>query len=216
MTPLRRLFLLTALATLASAPAFADAAATPLFAARSRVWEHVYFQPPADAPRLADAAAAAVQTAPPPKLAAVEYSDAYKTRAKIHRYASFAMLPLVGTELFLGNSLYNTPTDTKKSAHIAVGTGIMALFGVNTVTGVWNMWEARKDTNGRTRRMIHGILMMAADAGFLATAASGPGREREFEDAFTGGNSRGTHRAIAITSLATATAGYLVMIIGGR
>ena len=37
---------------------------------------------------------------------AVEHSDAYQTRAKIHKYASFATLPLFGTELVLGQSLY--------------------------------------------------------------------------------------------------------------
>jgi hypothetical protein len=54
-----------------------------------------------------------------------------------------------------------------KSAHTITGVGIGALFGVNTVTGVWNMWEARKDPNGRRRRLIHGISMLGADAGFF-------------------------------------------------
>jgi len=38
--------------------------------------------------------------------AAVEHSDAYQTRAKIHKYASFATLPLFAAEVALGQSLY--------------------------------------------------------------------------------------------------------------
>src|SRR6266566_4440305 len=74
---------------------------------------------------------------------AIEYSDAYETRAKIHRYSSWATLPLFASELALGQSIYNDPnanTSAAKGAHIAVGTAITGLFAVNTVTGVWNMW----------------------------------------------------------------------------
>ena len=93
------------------------------------------------------AAAAQDAAAPPPK--AFEYSDAYHTRAKTTRYASFATLPLFVTEGILGQSLYNDPTEGKKSAHLAVATGIGALFGINTVTGVWNLVEAREDPKVR-------------------------------------------------------------------
>src|SRR5690349_7144347 len=43
--------------------------------------------------------------------AAIEHSDGYRTRAKIHKYASFAMLPLFAAQLALGQSLYNTPAN---------------------------------------------------------------------------------------------------------
>lgn len=142
--------------------------------------------------------------APPP---AIEYSDAYQTRAKIHKVGSFAMLPLAGAEWYLGQSIYNTPNDGKKSAHIAVGIGISTLFAVNTVTGVWNLVEARHDPNGRTKRWIHAILMMTADAGFVGTAATGPGRNANTSD-------RNLHRTLALGSLAVGTAGYLIMLLG--
>ena len=149
------------------------------------------------------------QTSPPPR--AFEYSDAYRLRAKIHRVSSFATLPLFGTEAILGQSLYTDPTSSKKSAHLAVAGGIGALFAVNTVTGVWNLIEAHKDPNKRGRRLLHGILMLGADAGFLATAALGPQSEGgEME------GSRSTHRAVAFTSISVATAGYLVMLMGGH
>ena len=46
------------------------------------------------------------------------------------------------------------------------GAGIIGLFGVNTVTGAWNLFgEGRKDPHGRTLRLVHGLLMMAATSG---------------------------------------------------
>ena len=141
---------------------------------------------------------------------AFEYSDAYRTRAKIHRIASFATLPLFATEVVLGQKTYDDPSRGTRDAHVAVGATIGALFAVNTVTGVWNLVEARKDPNGRGRRLLHGILMLAADAGFVATAAVAPDSEhQDYAD------QRGTHRAVALTSIGIATVGYLVQIIGG-
>ena len=77
-----------------------------------------------------------VQTqTPAPRQMAFEYSDAYRTRAKIHKYASVATLPLFALEGVVGQSLYNNPTDGKKSAHLAIATTMGALFAVNSVTG---------------------------------------------------------------------------------
>ncbi|MEQ1731563.1 MAG: hypothetical protein ABL982_24595, partial [Vicinamibacterales bacterium] len=126
-------------------------------------------------------------SAPPPP--AAEYSDAYRLRGKIHRIASFATLPLFATEGYLGQSLYNEPSSTKKSAHLAVASAMGGLFAVNSVTGVWNLLEARKDPNGRKRRLVHGILMLAADGGFLATAMLGPESEHGLVE-----GSRSAHR----------------------
>ena len=152
---------------------------------------------------------------PAPRVAAFEYSDAYKTRAKIHRYASFATLPLFATEFALGQSLYNTPTDSKKSAHIAIGTGIIGLYGVQGVTGLMNLIEAKKDPNpdGKKRRLTHAILMLASGAGFAITPMVAPGHRDELE---FGNSSASTHRAVAFTSIGIGTAGYLLMLFGGK
>lgn len=168
------------------------------------------FVPPSEHP------SPAPQSAPP---VAVQYSEGYQQRAKIHKLASLAMLPLFAAEGYLGQSLYTNPTSGKRDAHLAVAGGIGALFAINTATGVWNLIEARKDPNGRRRRMLHGILMLAADAGFFATALMAPeiefgehggsGSEREGE-----GGSRAAHRAMAFTSIGAGTLGYVVMLFG--
>lgn len=147
-----------------------------------------------------------------------EYSDGYKTRAKIHRIASFATLPLFIAEYAVGQSLYNSPggaNDSKKGAHGVLAGTIAGLFGVNTVTGVWNMAEASNDPNHKKLRTIHGILMLVADAGFVATGALANGEGYERGQVQNSGNNS-THRAVAITSMGIATFSYLLMLFGGR
>jgi hypothetical protein len=149
---------------------------------------------------------------------AVEYSDGYRLRQKIHKYASYAMLPLFGAEFAVGQSLYNSSAnaDSRRGAHAALGAAIGTLFGINTVTGAWNMFgEGRKDPNGRTLRLVHGLLMMAADVGFLATAASGPNSESERHN-LTFESDKVTHRNIAVASMGIGTVGYLIMLFGNR
>src|SRR5438309_1802373 len=84
---------------------------------------------------------------------AIEYSNFYSVRLAIHRYASYATLPLFVAEYALGRSLYNTPPDSVsgsvRSAHGAVAVGIAGLFGINPVTGGWNLWAASKCPTGR-------------------------------------------------------------------
>jgi hypothetical protein len=144
--------------------------------------------------------------------AATTFSHGYEVRRNIHRYASFATLPLFATELALGQSLYNSSSQggAAKGAHAAVGTGLIGLFGINTFTGVWNMVEARKDPQGRALRMTHGILMIAANAGFVATAATAPGGRRFGTTTFN--NQKATHRDVAYASIGVGTAGYLLML----
>lgn len=150
----------------------------------------------------------------PARPVAIEYSDGYYTRAKIHKYASFATLPLFATEIALGQSLYDGTGGSKRSAHAVVGAGIGGLFAVNTVTGIWNMWEARKDPANHKLKLLHGILMLAADAGFVATNASTPNSGRNGIATFSANAS--THRAIALTSIGIATGSYLMMLFGNK
>jgi hypothetical protein len=157
------------------------------------------------------------ESAQPVHAVAIEHSDAYLMRKKIHKIASFATLPLFATELALGQSIYTNPsTGATRAAHIFVGTGIIGLFGVNTVTGAWNMFgEDRQDPSGRMLRLVHGLLMMASDAGFVATSMTGPnsGSQRQ---ALTYESRATMHRNLAIASISVGTAGYLMMLFGNH
>lgn len=156
---------------------------------------------------IASQASAAGQIARP---LAVEYSHAYEVRRKIHYYASFATIPLFVTQYILGDKLFDDddPGGSTKSAHSAAAVGIEALFGVNTVTGVWNMWEARKDPNGRAKRLTHGLMMLGADVGFVATGLLAP------DDDNGDRSGRTTHRNVALASMSVATVSYLIMLFG--
>ena len=156
-------------------------------------------------------APAPTQATAPPPVVAFEYSDGYRLRATIHKVASFATIPLFGAEAIIGQSLYSDPTQGKKDAHLVTAAGIGALFLVNTTTGVWNLIEARKDPVHRSRRLAHSLMMLAADAGFLATAALGPESEHGRSE-----GSRATHRAVAFTSIGLASASYAIMLFGGN
>ena len=90
-----------------------------------------------------------------------------------------------------------------------VALGLAGLFGVNTVTGLWNLWDSRKDPTGRARRYIHAALMIAADAGFVATASAAPSPRRVTLD----DPRANRHRTLAIASMSTALASYVMMLV---
>jgi glutaredoxin-related protein len=143
---------------------------------------------------------------------AIEYSDAHELRAKIHKYASWATLPLMAAEFALGEKLYNdtnSETDSLRGVHGAVGAGLIGLFGVNSVTGLWNLLESNQ-APGHTKRLLHGILMLAAEGGLVASAASAPGHSRN--QLATIDTNKATHRDIAFVSIGVGTAGYLLML----
>lgn len=151
----------------------------------------------------ASGSTAADSTRPRPR--AIEYSDAYETRLEIHRIGSYVMLPLFASEWIIGDRLLQqNHADWLKPAHSVVAGGLGILFAVNTVTGVWNLAESRKDPEGRTRRLLHSALMIAADAGFAYTGMiAGDADESE-------GN-RTRHKNAALVSMGISTAGTLMM-----
>jgi hypothetical protein len=140
---------------------------------------------------------------------AIEYSDAYNTRLTIHRYGSYAMIPLFIAEYSLGENLMNdaSPASWMKPAHGLVAGGVAVLFGLNTITGVWNLWESRSDPAGRTRRIVHSVMMIAADAGFAATGATAPEREHSLTSFNDYQHRVNVHRGLAIGSIALSTIG---------
>jgi hypothetical protein len=157
--------------------------------------------PPALAAPLA---AADTMRGPPP----IEYSDAYFTRLTIHKWGSYLMLPLFAAQYAAGEKLLDqgdAAPGWARDAHGPLAAGVATLFTVNTVTGVWNLWEGRRDPEGRGRRMLHSLLMIAADAGFVATGMLA-------EDAEESAGKRDLHRNIALGSMATAVLGWSIML----
>jgi hypothetical protein len=157
---------------------------------------------------------------------AIEYSDWYYRRLTMHRIGSYVEFPLFAGEYVLGDRLLHDQQqlgfvppgrhpDAPRvpagllTAHTLVAGGLAVLFGFNTITGGWNLWESRKEPVGRTRRIVHTVLMLAADAGFAATGAAGGGAKHSQSGA-------DTHRGLAEASMAVAGAGTIMMWVWNR
>lgn len=138
-----------------------------------------------------------------------EYSAAYYRRLDVHRAASYAILPLFALQLAAGSQLYDKSFEAPswaKIGHRVGATGVAALFVVNTVTGIPNLIEGRKDPERSPRKVFHALMMLTAEAGFTATGILADRAERSPED-------RRTHRTVALSSMAIATIGYLTMLL---
>ncbi len=145
---------------------------------------------------------------PAPRDTVFEYSAAYYKRLDVHRAASYAMLPLFAFQYVAGSKLYDESFEAPawaRTGHRVAATGIAALFTVNTITGVMNLYEGRKDPVDRKRKVFHAVMMLAADAGFLTTGLLAERAEGSNDD-------RALHRTVALTSVGVATVGYLSML----
>lgn len=145
---------------------------------------------------------------PAPPDSAFEYSAAYYTRLDIHRWGSYAMLPLFAFQYLAGRELFDkssTAPEWAREGHGIAATAVAGLFVSNTVTGVWNLWEGRQDPQDRGRKLFHAVMMLAADAGFTATGLLA-------DEAEGSADRRALHRTVALTSIGAATVGYLSML----
>lgn len=159
---------------------------------------------------LAQAQKLSQDTIPRRRARAVTYSDGYYKRVAIHKALSWAMLPLFAASYLSGDQLLDKGSDAPdwaETVHPIAATGSAVLFGANAVTGTWNLWEGRKDPNGRTRRVLHSVLFLAASGGFAYAGSIA-------DDAEENGAIRDRHRNVAIASMSASTASWLIMLIG--
>ena len=140
----------------------------------------------------------------------VEVSEWYERRLRLHRYGSYTIYPLFALQAVAGNQIFpdpqNAPTWAKNSHRIGA-SALAGVFTLNTVTGLWNLWDSRSVPQGRTRRTAHALLMLASDAGFTYAGA------RLSEQAEVSVDKRREHRVWAYGSMATALAGIGVMTL---
>jgi hypothetical protein len=136
----------------------------------------------------------------------VDYSEWYYRRLDIHRWGSYAMLPLFIAQYVAGSQLESGGEDNwAEDVHPMLAGGVAALFATNTVTGVWNLWDGRKDPTDRKRRFLHAGLMLLADAGFVATGILA-------DEAEDNGSGVGAHKTVAIASMSLATLSWAIML----
>ncbi|NOT07046.1 MAG: hypothetical protein HOP28_02460 [Gemmatimonadales bacterium] len=141
---------------------------------------------------------------------AIEYSGFYRTRVALHKTLSFAMLPLFAGSFVTGDQILKKSTDAPKWArnlHRPLATATAVVFSANTITGLWNLWDSRKDPAGRAKRYIHSLLFVAAGAGFtwagvqLADDAEGSQAMRE------------KHRNVALVSMGLSVTSWAMMLL---
>ena len=149
-------------------------------------------------------------TVPRRRRKAIEVSDWYERRLRIHRYGAYATLPLFAFQAAAGNELYNKGSGAAgwaRNGHRVGATALATVFSVNTVTGLWNLWDSRSVPQGRPRRAIHTVLMLASDAGFAYAGI------KLSEDAEQSGEARRKHRNTAYASMGVAVTGAGMMLL---
>jgi hypothetical protein len=145
---------------------------------------------------------------PRPRPRAVEVSDWYNRRLTMHRWLSYSVIPLFGYQYLAGRQIWDKGPNAPvwaRSGHRIGATTIAGVFTVNTITGVWNLWDSRAVAEGRGRRYFHAVSMLAADAGFTwAGAVLAEQAEKDPEK-------KTLHRTVALTSMGITVTSSLFM-----
>jgi hypothetical protein len=151
------------------------------------------------------------------RVRAVEVSEWYGRRLLIHRTLSYAMLPVFASQYVAGTKLYDAQQVGGKPApswarpvHQAGAATIAGIFGVNTVTGLWNLWDSRHTPEHRLLRYTHAAVMLGADAAFAYTGIK---LSHEAENSFV---KRDEHRKVALYAIGASTISGVVMKIFNR
>jgi hypothetical protein len=84
------------------------------------------------------------------------------------------------------------------------------MFTVNTVTGAWNWWDTRSQSQGRVLRTVHALAMLSADAAFTYAGA------KLSNDAETNAVKRREHRTVALSAMGVTIVSGLAMKLLNR
>ena len=144
---------------------------------------------------------------------AVELSEWYGRRLTIHRYVAYATIPVFALQWAAGDQLYKKSSDAPgwaKTMHRAGATSLAAMFTVNTVTGAWNWWDTRSQSQGRVLRTVHALTMLSADAAFTYAGA------KLSNDAETNAVKRREHRTVALSAMGVTIVSGLAMKLLNR
>lgn len=145
---------------------------------------------------------------------AVDISPWYERRLLAHRVTAVAVPALFAWQYYQGRRLLDDEAEAR-AAHRAGRTAIVAAFGINAVTGAWNLWESRGAPGGGARTA-HGLSMIGAAAGFAIAGT------RLVDDMRTAGtrealvDARHRHRNLALGSMAVTLVSGTAMWLANR
>lgn len=138
----------------------------------------------------------------------IELSDWYYRRLTIHRWVAYGTLPVFAAQWAAGKRLYDDSRDAPtwaKTTHRVGATALAAGFTVNTVTGLWNLWDSRSVPQGRVLRTVHGLSILVADGLFTYAGA------KLSDEAEQSADKRRQHRTIALSAMALTTVSGVAM-----
>ncbi|HEY0995073.1 MAG TPA: hypothetical protein VGD77_03705 [Gemmatimonadaceae bacterium] len=144
---------------------------------------------------------------------AVEVSDSYELRLRVHRYTAYLVPALFAVQYVAGQELYDQyqgkgeAPGWARNVHKANAWVLGGAFALNTVTGAWNLWDSRNQPEGRVLRYLHTASMLAAD-GIFAYAGT------MIDD--DGGGIRRQHRNLALTGMGITLGSGAVMLLLDR
>ena len=148
---------------------------------------------------------------------AVQLSEWYGRRLTIHKTLSYAMLPVFAAQYVAGTELYDaqkaggSPAPSwAKPVHKVGAYSVAGIFGVNTVTGVWNLWDSRHTPEHRWLRYTHTAIMLGSDAAFAYTGIK---LSQDADESFV---KRDQHRRVALWAIGFSTASGVVMKVFNR
>lgn len=144
---------------------------------------------------------------------AVELSDWYGRRLTIHRYVAYGTIPVFAAQWAAGARLYKDSREAPtwaKTTHRVGATMLAGMFTVNTVTGLWNLWDTRSQSEGRTLRTVHALTMLVADGAFTYAGA------KLSDEAENSLDKRREHRTIALSAMGLTIASGAMMKIFNR
>jgi hypothetical protein len=143
----------------------------------------------------------------------VDVSEWYSRRLTIHRYVAYGTIPVFAAQWVAGNQLYQESREAPtwaKTTHRVGATLLAGGFTVNTVTGLWNLWDSREQPEGRPLRTIHALSMIAADAAFTYAGV------KLSDEAEQSAAKRREHRTIALSAMGLTAASGLAMKLWNR
>src|SRR3954470_19367559 len=139
---------------------------------------------------------------------AVEVSEWYGRRLTIHRTLSYLTIPVFAAEYVAGERLFKESSAAPqwaKTTHRVGATTLAGIFTVNTVTGLWNLWDSRSTPDHRALRTVHALMMLAADGAFTYAGV------KLSEQAEQSQAKRREHRTVALSAMGVTIANGLMM-----
>lgn len=144
---------------------------------------------------------------------AIHLSEWYGRRLAIHRTLSYVTIPVFAAEYIAGERLFKKSSAAPtwaKTTHRVGATTLAGIFTVNTVTGLWNLWDSRTVPNHRALRTTHALMMLTADAAFTYAGA------KLSNDAEQSLQKRKLHRTIALSATGLTVANGVLMKLFNR